>query len=122
MVNIDRGPLAPSNWNRILAKINGIWSTFDHLVSDVINDDATKTVIIPIVDALYFFVLIVAFNFKCPELFLRFEYYDSLQCSSRGGPGIIAKGTPAWLILFVKSGLSFSILYKQVQLYHTTFG
>jgi hypothetical protein len=76
LVNVDRGPLALSNWNRIQAKIKGIRSTFDHLFSDVINDDATKTLIIPIVNALHFFVLVVKFNFECSELFLRFKYYD----------------------------------------------
>ncbi len=76
MVNVDRGPLALSNWNRIQAKIKGIRSTFDHLFSDVINDDATKTLIIPIVNALHFFVLVVKFNFECSELFLRFKCYD----------------------------------------------
>jgi hypothetical protein len=98
LVNVDRGPLAPSNWNRIQAKIKGIRSTFDHLFSDVMDDDATKTLIIPIVNALHFFVLVVQFNFECPELFLHFEYYDSLRRSSRGGPGIM-QGTPAWLIV-----------------------
>ena len=98
LVNVDRGPLVPSNWNRIQAKIKGIWSTFDHLFSDVINNYATKTLIIPIVNALHFFVLVVEINFECPELFLRFEYYDSLRCSSRGVPGIM-QGTPAWLLL-----------------------
>ena len=73
LVNVDRGPLAPSNWNRIQAKIKGMWSTFDHLFSDVIDDDATKTLIIPIVNALHSFVLVVEFNFECPELFWRFE-------------------------------------------------
>ena len=69
LVNVDRGPLASSNWNRIQAKIKGIWSTFDHLFSDVIDDDASKTLIIPIVNALYSFVLVVEFIFECPELF-----------------------------------------------------
>jgi hypothetical protein len=94
LVNVDRGPLVPSNWNRIQAKIKGIWSTFDHLFSEVINDDATKTLTIPNVNALHFFVLVVEFNFECPELFLRFEYFDSFQTSSRGGPEIM-QGTPA---------------------------
>ena len=62
MVNVDLRPLAPSNWNRIRAKIKDIRSTFDHLFSDVIKDDATKTLIIPIVNALHFFVLTVKFN------------------------------------------------------------
>jgi hypothetical protein len=65
-----------SNWNRIQAKIKGIWSTFDHLFSDVIDDDATKTLIIPIVNALHFSVLVVEFNFEYPELFLRFKCYS----------------------------------------------
>jgi hypothetical protein len=78
LVNVDRGPAAPSNWNRIQAKIKGIRSTFDHLFSDVIDDDASKTLIIPIVNALYSFVLVVEFNFECPKVFLNFEYYDSL--------------------------------------------
>jgi hypothetical protein len=99
LVNVDRGSLAPSNWNRIQAKIKGIQSSFDHLFSHVIDDDATKRVIILIVNALYFFVLVVEFNVECPELFLRFEYYDSLRRSSRGGPRIM-QGTPgAWLIV-----------------------
>jgi hypothetical protein len=66
-VDVDRGPFAPSNWNRIIqAKIKGIRSTFDPLFSDVIiDDDATsKSLIIPIVYALYFFVLVLEFNFK----------------------------------------------------------
>jgi hypothetical protein len=81
LVNIDRGPLAPSNWNRVKAKIKGIWSTFDHLFSDVIIDDDTtsKSLITPIVNALHFFVLVAEFNFKCPELFLHFEFFDSMR-------------------------------------------
>jgi hypothetical protein len=89
LVNINRGPLVPSNWNRIQVKIKGIRSTFDHLFSDVINAGATKTLIVPIVNAFHFFVLVVEFNFKCPELFLRFEYNDLLRRSSRGQPGIM---------------------------------
>jgi hypothetical protein len=64
----------------------------------LIDDDATKTLIIPIVKALHFFALVGEFNFECPELFLHFEYYNSLRRSSRGGPGRM-QGTPAWLIV-----------------------
>jgi hypothetical protein len=37
----------------------------------------------------------VEFNFEVPELILHFEYFDSLQRSSRGGLGII-QGIPTW--------------------------
>jgi hypothetical protein len=67
--------LQPSNWIKKQAKIRGIWSTFDHRFSDVIDDDATKT--LKCVNALNFYVLVVDFNFKCPELSLPFKYYDS---------------------------------------------
>ncbi len=110
LVNIDRGPLAPSNWNsRMQAKIKGIRSTSDHLFSDVIDDDASKTLIIPTVNARHFFVLVVEFNVKYPELFVRFKYYDSLQPSSRGGTGIM-KGSPAWLIVCEVWAFSFNFV------------
>ena len=86
LVHVARESVKPSNWNRIQAKIKGIQATFADLFSGTNDDDATKTLIIPIVNAVHFFVLVVEFNFACRELFLRFEYYDSLRRSSRGGP------------------------------------
>jgi hypothetical protein len=91
------------------AKIKGIRSTSDHLFSDVIDDDASKTLIIPTVNARHFFVLVVEFNVKYPELFVRFKYYDSLQPSSRGGTGIM-KGSPAWLIVCEVWAFSFNFV------------
>ncbi len=75
----------------------------------MINDDTTKTLIIPLVNALHFFVLVVEFNFECPELFLRFEYYDSLRRSSREGLGIM-QGTPAWLIVCEVRAFFFNLV------------
>jgi hypothetical protein len=99
LLNVDRGSLATSNWNRIQAKIKGIRPTFDHHFSYVFDDDATKTLIIPIVNALHFFVLLVVeINFECPVLLFPFVYYDLVQRSSRGGSGIM-QGTLAWLIV-----------------------
>ena len=110
----------PSNWNRIQAKIKGIQSTFADLFSDTNDDDATKTLIIPIVEAVHFFVLVVEFNFACHELFLRFEFYDSLRRSSRGGPGVI-QGTPAFLIAREVRDFFFNfVLHGKNKLNHIT--
>ena len=76
----------------------------------MIDDDATKTLIIPIVKALHFFALVGEFNFECPELFLHFKYNDSLQCSSRGRPQII-QGTPAWLIVCEVRAFYFNFVF-----------
>jgi hypothetical protein len=99
LAHVHTWRVAPSNCSRIQAKIKGIWSTFDHLFSDVIDDDATKTLVIPIVNALHFFVLVVEFNFECPEL----------QQPSRAGPGIM-QGTPAWHIVCEARAFFFSFV------------
>ena len=69
LVDVDRKSITAYNWNKIQAKIKGIQSTFAHLFSDIDNDDATKTLIIPIVNALHFFVLVVEFNFAWRNFF-----------------------------------------------------
>ena len=120
LVHVARESVKPSNWNRIQAKIKGIQSTFADLFSDINDDDATKTLVIPIVNAVHFFVLVVEFNFACRELFLRFKYYDSLRRSSRGGPGVI-QGTPAFLIVREVRDFFFNfVLHGKNKLNHIT--
>ena len=97
LLDIDREEaLTPANRKRKQAKITGIRSTFDCLFPNN-KDNVTKTLIIPIVDALHFFVLVLEFNFISPEFFLTFEYYDSLRRSSRGGSASIV-GTAPFLV------------------------
>jgi hypothetical protein len=108
LVDANRDSVSPKDWNRIQAKIKGIRSTFDRLFRDCNDEEASKRLIIPIVEGSHFYVLVVDFNFTYPHFFLSLEYYDSLRRSSRAEPEI-HQGTPAFSF-FVRSRISFSVL------------
>jgi hypothetical protein len=84
----------PANeWKQAQKRIQKIRLTFENLFHN--EDGATKRLIIPIIESLHFFVLVLDFNFTSPRFFVRIAYYDSLRRSTRG----ISASTPASQIL-----------------------
>ena len=73
-----------ANSKRINVKIEQRRSYFDHLFSD---KECIYRLIIPIIQDIHFFVLVVDFSHLCREIFVKFDFYDSLA-SRRPARGV----------------------------------
>jgi hypothetical protein len=95
-------------WRRSQKKIQKIRSPYNGLFDA--NDGSPTRLIIPIVDSMHFFVLVLDFNFASPRFFDRIAYYDSMVRRSTRG---ISSTTPASEILGeVNEFLHNFVLYK----------
>ena len=80
-------------WRQAQRKIQKIRLTFEQLFDA--NNGTTMRLIIPIIESMHFFVLVLDFKFTSPRFFVRIAYYDSMRRSTRG----ITASTPASQIL-----------------------
>jgi hypothetical protein len=75
-------------------RIQKIRSRLEHVFD--MENDCTNRLIIPIVQSLHFFVLVVDFKHTCPEFFVNVECYDSMRSSrSTRGTQALTAGPPA---------------------------